>query len=40
MIFYEGKRLIGLEGKLIIGYHGYRSTGTGSLQLNSTALES
>jgi glucose/arabinose dehydrogenase len=27
MLVYQGKRLSGLDGKLIIGYHGYRSTG-------------
>jgi glucose/arabinose dehydrogenase len=27
MLFYRGDKLAGLEGKLVIGYHGYRQTG-------------
>ena len=27
MILYQGQRLPGLDGKLIVGYHGYRTTG-------------
>jgi glucose/arabinose dehydrogenase len=40
MLVYQGKRLPGLGGKLIIGYHGYRSTGHRivSVDVNSQSM--